>query len=58
MNLAAGARRDLLEKLAHPRGVGHDQRRLLRGGVAREIKVQIDRLLELAQHLLRARLKV
>ena len=32
MNLAAGARRQLLEKLAHARGVGHDQGRLLGGG--------------------------
>jgi hypothetical protein len=54
LNLAAGARRDFFQKLAHAGGIGEDQRRLLGRHVPRKIEIQIDRLFQLAQHLLRA----
>src|ERR1700688_2167128 len=53
MNFAAGARGDFFEKFAHPRRIRQHQRRLFRGGVAGEIKIQIDRFLEFAKHMLR-----
>ncbi len=48
-HLAVGAGGDLLEEFAHPRGVRQEQRRLLRRRVAREIEIEVDRLLELAR---------
>jgi hypothetical protein len=53
-DLAAGARRDLFQELTDSVRVGHDQGRLFLGGVAREIEVQVDRFLELGEHLLGA----
>ena len=50
-DLAGGSRRDLLEEFAHPVRVRHEQRRLLLGGIAREVEIQVDRLLELGEHL-------
>ena len=54
IDLAAGARRDFFQKLAHPRRIRQNQRRLFSRLVAGKIKVQIDRLFQFVQHLLRA----
>jgi hypothetical protein len=51
VHLAAGTGGDLLEEFAHPGRIRHEQRRLLRRRVAREVVIQVDGFLELGQHL-------